>query len=503
MLIDARELEDGALLEADVCIVGAGAAGITLALDLAGSGLSVCVLEGGGLGRSDEGQALFGGEEVNHPADILPARSRALGGTTDVWAGWCRPLDAVDMEALPWRGELGWPFGLDELMPYYLRAQQTCAAGAFDYDTAAIAERNARPALPLDDSRVQTVVYQYSPPTRFGSHYRAQLEAAEGVSVYLHANLTEVRLEDTGDAVSELRCATLSGLHFTARSARYVLAAGGFENARLLLASNDQEAAGVANGQDLVGRYFMEHPHWYTGAFLVVWGVENTQLYKYERGVTADADNPNGITVPIRGALSVAEAIRRAEGLPTWGATLSERNPGQEIGRTGEIDARRLARLLQTAPDDARVYQLTIRSEQRPVADSRVTLADERDALGLPRVVLDWRIAEQDQRDLYRALQIVGAEVGRAGIGRLWTPSDGNGVYEPLRYAGGGHHMGTTRMAESADAGVVDADCRVHGLDNLYIAGSSVFPTVGMANPTLTIVALAHRLAEHLKEGQR
>lgn len=503
MLIDARDLEPDALVRADVCVAGAGAAGITLALELAGSGLSVCVLEGGGLGRADENQALFGGDELNHPADILPARTRALGGTTDVWAGWCRPLDPEDFEPAQWRGELGWPFGRDHLDPFYRRAQETCEAGAFDYDAAGMAARAGKPALPLDPARVATLVYQYSPPTRFGRRYRDELDAAQDVEVYLHANLVEVRLEEGGQAVSELRCATLGGQALTVRAQRYVLALGGLENARILLASNQQQQAGVGNGEDLVGRYFMEHPHWYSGAYMVLWDAGDMRLYERAGALTVDDEHPAGIEVPIKGALGVASALRAAEGLPTWGATLSEQTGAREVGRTGEVDARRLAPLLGAAPDSARVFTLTVRTEQRPLRDSRVLLGSGRDALGLPPIQLDWRIAEQDQHDMLRSLRIVAAELGRTGLGRLWAPHDGAGAYAPLRYAGGGHHMGTTRMAPSADRGVVDPQGRVHGLSNLYVAGSSVFPTVGLANPTLTIVALAHRLADHLKETRR
>ncbi len=155
-------------------------------------------------------------------------------------------------------------------------------------------------------------------------------------------------------------------------------------------------------------------------------------------------------------------------------------------------------RRLQKRDLGTRVYRVMCRSEQVPNPESRVTLSDELDAFGVPRARLDWRLTEQDVDTIRRGQMFLAAELARAGLGRMQLPEE-EGFGWDQYVLGGHHHMGTTRMALDPRKGVVDADCRVHGIENLYLAGSSVFPTGGFANPTLTLVALAARLADHVR----
>lgn len=503
MLDDARELDDGATLQADLCIVGAGAAGITLAREMRGLGLDVLVLESGGTQVEPSIQALYEGAVAGYDYwGLDDCRVRKLGGTTHHWSGWCRPLEADDFEARSWIPRSGWPFGPETLRPYYRRAHETCQLGAYDYDAEALADRSGLPLLPLDPSRVRTKAYQFSPPTRFGAAYGGELEAAEDVRVLLHANVTRIGLTDSGDHVAQLDAATLQGNAFTVEASRYVLATGGMENPRLLLASNDVAPEGVGNASGLVGRTFMEHPH-YIGQIKMLLRAPGEMGF-YAKHETETRNRETGVTRPAEalGALALPREVREAEGLVTMAASVQEVTPEdiEDAAGTGELSPSEVGALLR-GDGALRLFNLDVRAEQRPNPDSEIRLDPEStDALGMPRIVFDWRISEQDQRDVMRTLEHFGAELGRTGLGRVWAPRSPEGEPFPLRAGPGCHHMGTTRMSEDPAEGVVDANGRMHDVDNLWVAGSSVFPTVGFGNPTLTIVALAHRLADHLKD---
>lgn len=498
MIRDAQDLDNATVLQADVCIAGAGAAGITLARRLQGQGLRVVLLESGGFEREDDTQALYEGTEIGELAvGLATCRVRALGGSTNAWAGWCRRLEDEDFQVRPWMPLSGWPLHGADLAPYYDLAHATLEIGTDEFDTDAITARSGLQALPLDATRVRTSLYQYSPPVRMVVRDRAELEASEDIDLLLHANLTEIELGQDGD-VAGFGCQTLSGVSFRVTAQAYVLALGGIENARMLLASNRQEGAGVGNGHDVVGRYFMEHPHFYKNAWLVTSAARDLTLYTGRReAITVDAARPAGVPTEVRGALTLPGGLRSTQGLPGLAATLRPFGTEEAAERMGDVAGDALAPLLRS--DDAlALYALDIRAEQRPIADSRVTLSSERDALGVPRTQITWRIDEADLAAVQTTLTHFGTEIARAGVGRLWMPLDDRGVLQPSSFDRGCHHMGTTRMHSDPTKGVVDADLRVHGVPSLSIAGSSVYPTGGFANPTLTLVALAHRLADRL-----
>ena len=263
MITDARTLADGATLEADVCIAGAGAAGMTIALDLRASGLSVLLLESGGAERDPAVQSLSEGRMTGIDTwNVRTMRIRALGGTTGHWAGWCRPLTPQDFEARDYISLSGWPIKYSDLVPFYRRACETVQIGEFDWNSAARAKATGKALLPLG-AAIDQRYYQFSPPTRFGGVYSDVLEQADDVRVLTFANVQDIRLDQRRGRVESFACRTLQGTTFNVHAGRYVLALGGIENARVLLASRSQESDGVANGHGVVGRYFMEHPHYY------------------------------------------------------------------------------------------------------------------------------------------------------------------------------------------------------------------------------------------------
>jgi choline dehydrogenase-like flavoprotein len=503
VLRDAREVPADTVLDTDVCIVGAGAAGITLARELAAAPLRVTVLESGGLTPDRRTQQLLRGRNAGLPYFPLHwIRTAALGGTTDQWGGQCRPLDEIDFEARPEIPLSGWPFGRRHLLPYYERAQAICQLGPFAYDATAWRDP-ARPALPLRGDRALTTIFQLSPPTRFGAAYREDLARAARVVVYLRASATELETTPGGERVTHVRVACLRGPRFRVSAQLVVLAAGGIETPRLLLLSSRAQPAGLGNAHDLVGRCFMEHLHLDCGV-----------LELGDARVAAFYDPHLAGSTCIKAVLALSEGTLRREGLLSYSALLDTRAPApiRRVMRwLPESVAWRLrterARRLQTcraASSAVRAPAATTRTvhtrmEQAPNLESRVTLGDERDALGRRRARLDWRLTPLDKRSMRRSLAILGEEVTRAGVGhwRAGLAADDAGWRDVPH--GGHHHMGTTRMHPDPRRGVVDGDGRVHGTTNLYVAGPSVFPTVGHANPMLTIVALALRLADHVR----
>jgi choline dehydrogenase-like flavoprotein len=537
MLVDARRLPDRHEIDTDVCIVGAGVAGITLAREFIGQQFTVCVLESGGLEAEAETQALCVGKTTGHPYYPLDtARVRQFGGSSPRWrldfgggrqGGRLRPLGEIDFEEREWVPYSGWPFTKTHLVPYYERAQAVCRAGPFAYDVESWQQWDKARPLPLPKNRVQSAIYQGVDREVFAIAHRPEVERATNVTVYLHANVLELGTTDNGNAVTRIEGACLNGVRFSARAKVFIVAAGGIETPRLLLLSNRTQPAGLGNQHDLVGRFFMEHPHLWSGFYVPADAsiFATAGLYK--------THTVNG--VPILAQLTIPEDVLRRERMLNYAVYLvpGNRSAGQQAVtrgsaavvaalsalRHGDIPElnRHLSTLFPVANDLAFavhaktmrilsrlfglqkpvVFRLNHMAEQVPNPDSRVTLIEERDRFGQNRVQLHWRLSPIDIRSMVRAQQIIDEELRAAGLGRLEIELEGD--TPPPHLHGGWHHMGTTRMHRDPKQGVVDADCRVHGIGNLFIAGGSVFPTGGCANPALTIVALALRLADHVK----
>lgn len=520
MIIDARQVPADTVVEMDVCIVGSGAAGTTIARELIGTPLRVGLLESGGFDYDVDAQALYQGFNAGrHYYDLDICRLRYFGGTTNHWSGWCRPFEPIDFERRAWVPHSGWPFGLDELQPFYERAHEICQLNATDFTASFLRDRQPQSRL-LESQEVVALAYRFSPPTRFGEVYRTEIEAARNVNAYLHANLVAIATDDRPQQVSGLEVATLDGKRFRIKARYVILAAGGIENARLLLASDDVHENGIGNDHDLVGRFFMEHPEPLSGAFL-------------HSNRSADESDPflayilneqgNETSYPL---LTVSEAVQEREQILNCGITFSPQRmtsegwaalrrlvrpgPGEAANRDfmsdvgdvlsdlgGVVDNAAYKLGLDTSPPT--VLSVESMGQQAPDPESRITLSEERDALGMRRPILDWHLDALSKRSIRRTQEIIGQELARLGFGRMKIDLSKDFDEWPQQFTYGNHHMGTTRMSSDARTGVVNADCRVHGIENLYIAGSSIFPTGGSAPPTMTIVALATRLADHIK----
>ena len=491
-------------MEGDLCIVGAGAAGITLALQWIGTGRRVLLLEGGGFDYDPRMQELYRGENVGLPYFPLHAsRLHYFGGTTGHWAGFCSTLDPHDFAVRDWVPHSGWPISRADLEPYYRRAMPILQLGPDEWSAAEWQRRDASLVpFPLDERVAWTKMWQFSPPARFGILYRDAIVGARDVHLYTHANVVEVLANESVTAVDGLRVRTLEGKEHHVRAKRYVLACSTIQNARLLLASNNRASAGLGNADDLVGRFFMEHLEMPSGNLATLGSAPpSTRMYAFVFGRTK-----------ARGELALSAAVQRQQRVLNATVAL-EPAPLAEQGKStfewatpDVVDKMRVERVV---PEDApaastvpRTFHLLTRQEQAPNPDSRVTLSSERDPLGMPRARLDWRLTELDRRSFLGFYEALGRELGRAGVGRLqmhdWVMEASTSPW-PKSLGGGWHHMGTTRMHVDPKQGVVDANCQVHGMANLYVAGAAVYPTAGCVNPTLTLVALTLRLADHLK----
>ncbi|HUB96422.1 MAG TPA: GMC family oxidoreductase [Stellaceae bacterium] len=523
MFVDARSVPGGTVIESELCIVGAGAAGITIARELIGAGFRVALIESGGLDFDSNTQALYAGSDIGRPfLDLTVCRLRYFGGTTNHWGGWCLPLDPVDFETRPGVPHSGWPFDRPYLDPWYKRAQPICQLGPFDYDIAAWGIDETLIPDPFRGPDFVVKMLQESPPTRFGEVYRTALQQAGNVTVYLNANALFFAANDEGTEVSHLPVKTLSGVDLVFKAKFYVLAAGGIENARLLLLSGRTVAAGIGQPQAPVGRYFMTHLVYRGGVIVPTNPYIDLDFFTGRDGIHHVVDGVDRKFVSYFGlsddtmrrqSLSGARFLWMYKFAPVADAVdavkrLAERKDDRakawtdlgtvfrNIDGLAEQGARKVV-LHEGLPVEA--LDVGFSSEQLPNPESRVELGTDLDPLGLPRVAVDWQVTADDKRHAYRTVSLLGAELGKAGFGRLKSSLVDDDTTWPDNFYGDEHHTGTTRMHRDPTQGVVDENCCVHGVANLHVAGSSVFPTIGSANPTLTIVALALRLADYLK----
>jgi choline dehydrogenase-like flavoprotein len=528
MRIDcARESPEA--VTADVAIVGSGAAGQAAARRLLARGCSVVLIESGGFDHDEAAADLNRGEVLGQPYHSLEqSRLRFFGGTTAIWGGRCAEPDAIDFERRAWVEHSGWPFGPSEIHRYLSEARTLLGVG--DVDTARLPRPPLLQRLSSDELAVRW--WSFDPAfDRFTIDRAQDLQSDPRCTLLVHATVREVMLAGDAGSVERLDVRTTAGRAIDIRARHYLLAAGGIENPRILLASNSVATNGIGNAYDLVGRYFMEHPHGRGGR--IVGRADWRWLSAFAKR------RVNGIEVAP--TLTPSEALQRREGLLNSSLTIAVRQP--EAGTHPLAKRAYLHVKHRTAPNRrgrslwkatkqmVRGYTgltgplhpwlmkrisnldlaLVIRAEQAPNPDSRIKLIGEKDTTGMPRVALDWRLSSLDVDSVAGLVSALDRESRRLGLGSVepsaWLADPGKSwVSDELISAhpiGGFHHMGTTRMASDPRRGVTDGWGRVHGLSNLHIAGSSLFPTGGWANPTLTILALALRTADRIADELR
>ncbi len=530
-------------LRADVVVVGAGPAGITAALEAARAGLRVVLVPGGGKRESAGARGLNSGEDALGPWPHEPLsenRRRMVGGTSSAWGGRCVPLDPIDFQKRDWVPDSGWPISFDEYWRFADAAAHVLGIGRPQFNAAATAGVLSE-STPLAAGGIEGIdestLERWSPPVKFARLLQSDASLRRHCHVLLDHHVVDLQFE--GSRVAAIVVRTLNGASRTVRGRHYVLATGALENARLLL------RAGLDRELPAIGRYYMAH------TFGTIMPVRLNQPLP----AAADLCRDHGIYARRRIRLSDAlqEKARVGNavayfGWPPVDAAALHRNPmtstmaiAREVvgaarrgprGGAAQLREQR-DRLLQHAGIVARgdaafwrdavssglkrvgrhrrplvspsphlpIQFLTFQGEHAPRRDSRVALGRDRDALGVPRLGVQISFGEQDFDTIAVLHQAIETAVQRRGGEVLRSPED---VVVDLRktmeaeFNSNAHHIGTTRMGISRETSVVDANSKVHGVDNLFVAGSSVFPTGGHANPTFSIVALSLRLGEHL-----
>jgi choline dehydrogenase-like flavoprotein len=553
MLVDARTLASGTLVDADLCIVGGGPAGLTLAHALSGAGIRIVLVETGGEKKDSDAEALLGGATRNSRfAPMTMYRRRVLGGASTIWGGRCVPMDPIDFAVRDHVPCSGWPVSFDDIAQFYPEATEICEAGRPDYDA-----HNAIPDAPpyiagFGSDIVRTDSFErFSLPTNLWRRFSSELLPSGNVTILTHATVVDLTLGPDGANVDQAGCATLEGLRFRVGARKFVLACGGVEVFRLLAVSRAQRPAGLGNEHGVLGRYFMSHIEGSIASLQlnspetpITWGFDTTDDGIYGRRriyVDHDQQMRSGLLNTIlrlhhanpaspghRNAVLSMMFLAKSLILPEYRRkiTMAERNaqaqeatgatfwlahlrnvalgaPGLALFLTTWIAKRNLARRKMpyvVLASSTGTYPLDFNAEQEPNPDSRLLVANETDRFGVPFADVDWRMTENDARSVAETHRIIDAELRRSGVARL-EYRDPDIEAEVARSATpiGGHHLGAARMGTDPKTSVVDANLRLHSVANLYVASGAVFPTSGHANPTLTILALALRLATHLK----
>jgi choline dehydrogenase-like flavoprotein len=514
MHIDARNLPDQTLIEGDICIIGAGVAGISLAMQFLHTKQKVILLEGGGFEYEDRMQELYAGSGSGQRYFPLKSiRLHYFGGTSGHWAGFCSTFDEIDFRERDWVPHSGWPIERKDLDPFYERAHDLLQLGPYNYEQSFW--MNKEPAmvpLPFDQTKVWNKFWQFSPPTRFGTVYRNTILNAPNIHLYTYANVTDIIANEGVDHVTAVTVKNFAGKTHQVRARKFILACCAVQNARLLLASRTQSPNGLGNQHDLVGRYFMEHIEIKSAE---LWMAKPEQLYMYmwDWGTKARAE------------LAIAPQLQEQHRILNGTASLNplelvkdqkafienwEDEKGNGMAKQmRESDPVKEKEDTQKQKDleakGYRAFQLFTRIEQAPNPNSRISLTNEKDELGMPRAHLHWELTALEKHSIRKIHELIGIEAGKANVARvrlLDYLQDEKDTEWPSFTGGGWHHMGTTRMSTDPKKGVVDPQCKVHGIDNLYVAGSGCYVTAAAPNPTLTLVALTLRLADQLKKSR-
>ena len=553
MIEDARLIASDSCLEADLCIVGGGAAAIALALEYMKCGRQVILVPGGGPNQTATSIDLYRGT-VSPSGTHEPLeenRLRMWGGTTTVWGGRCVPFDPVDFDARTWVPSSGWPIHYDELQDYISRACDLSEVGQADFDARVVFPGSqAEIVRNFDDEDFATwPMERWSIPTDFSKRYGAELDSAANVRVLLHAHATHLQVDPDGLKLRYVKAACSPGKDFQIHAKTTVLACGALENARLLLASRDTLTKGIGNGHDLVGRYYQSHRFGVCG-YVKLKNPNQDFIYEFEkddagvycrrrfwltphaqekhrianvvgfffRTAAGSSEHRNAMVSTVllvktflggarKGPRRLFHILKEQRRELVSHLVIILKDGPSIFGQLATVaysrfcQKRRLPMVLPLKKTNH--FPLFYQTEHTPLFDSRVLLDESSlDDFGMPRLEVRIKFSDIDYRTMTTFISLFKDRMEKSGLGTLHlSEADKEFLAHPERqeFNSNSHNIGTTRMSETATSGVVDVNCKVHDIDNLYVAGSSVFPTSSHANPTLMIIALALRLADHLK----
>ncbi len=503
----------GDTMTADVCVIGSGPAGAVVAVELAAAGAAVVVLEAGSRAPDSRADVVLETVDVSGRPDLRFGVSRQLGGATNLWSGRLAPLEPIDLERRDWIPHSGWPVTAAEMEPFYRRAASVLGIAGHDH----FAGRDASMARPLASPAVECRVFQWA-RTAFnaGDYLSAAARSGDRLTVVLDARVTELLEDADARSVHTAVVARPGGSPFRVRARRFVVAAGGIETPRLLLNSRAVRPAGIGNDRDVVGRFLSTHPKADMGSLVLNERISTVHPLFCDRPVNGGV---------MRLGLGLAASVQRDRRLLDHYVQLSpllehranrlfERIKGGRTVKSPLIDRAPLIRGIlpglgllafeaigRLGGVQRRAGKFILRGflDQYPNPENRVTLAGHRDAAAMPKVDVRWRFTSDDRASVLAFFDVMDRDLRSRGVGRI--------EYAPLRtlsewplIAIHSHLMGTTRMGDDPATSVTTRDGRVHGSENLFVAGPSLFPTYGFANPVYTIVALSLRLADHMKE---
>ena len=539
MITDARKGTGGENLTSEVCVVGAGPVGLALGTALAASGVRTLVLEAGALDLDIESQRLAAGEIGGRAYDELEhARARAFGGSSRLWnvdmgsgpgGARLRRLDPIDFAKRSWVPGSGWPLRFEELVPFYEEAERF-----FGVEAPEPTFGGANGPLRRFEPSLEPTVFKLGTGASL-LNLRDRIDESDDLTVLVHAMLVGLRWDSGSGRIEQADVMTVTGNDYTIRSNYFVLAAGGIENARILLMT-DLDGGGVGalgNRSGMLGRSFMEHPHTRAGFLVARSGLDDGLIKAVSErdgvpgelwlrigddvarekklGNSAIAFSPvpmsevrrveamGGTHPSVRAVRKAVSSLQRDKGMGAamrLAGTALKGGPHLMAAALRKLRWRVSERSRISSDDGSGVMRVDVMSEQMPNPDSRVLLSSNADPIGMPRARLEWRLSDADMQSLSRLSEVLADLFSDQQVGKLIVPFDP--MSTPISW--GFHHMGTTRMDDDPARGVVDRNGRVHQTTNLFTAGSSVFPTGGVSNPTLTAVALGFRLADHLGE---
>ncbi|MEM9776325.1 MAG: GMC oxidoreductase [Chloroflexota bacterium] len=523
---NANQIASSSLLKTDVCIIGSGAASLAIAQELNNTSLNVIIVEAGGLKYEEKLQTDYKYEFPNwFRGQWISTRSRAVGGTTIAWYGRCAQLQPLDFQHRDWVRNSGWPIDISQVDQYkqralkFLRVPEPAGIDPNFWD-GNLTRKSFR------SSMLEPRNFVWSNPTDMGDIHSHWLKESKNISLYYYAFAQEVVPSSGDNHIETVKVRNLSGASFQIQASTVILAGGTVENSRLLLLSQANSENGVGNAHDNVGRYYMDHPR--TEGKSTVHINKNNLNWKAIYRYLDETETPNGV---LQFFLTMSEAFQRENRLlnhctmvrPVY---FEKRNNSylaakrifyaakdRNLSELQTVDALKAAygfrKLVSTGIKQAMGTPLTIshmelidQLEQEPNPNSRVLLSRRRDRFNQPMARIEWQIDESTTHSLRVFHQLIDEHLRKNNLGHLESPllKDPNFVPD---YTDACHPSGTTRMSADPKDGVVDENCAVHGYDNLYVMGGSVFPASGHANPTVTIVALAIRLAERVKEKNR
>ena len=519
MIIDLNEMCKHTEFISDLCIIGSGAAGLALVSELLDTRLNIIVLESGGYECETKTQQLYDVEISGLPLPgATEGRFRVFGGSTTQWGGQALPLMPIDFEKRAWIPYSGWPMTYHELSPYYTRACQFLLVDHMNFDTDLFAYLKTKPPT-FNASYILYHFSKWSPTPNVRENYVAKIKTSKHCTLLLHANATRITLNENHHDVQQIEARSLEGQSVIVKAKYFVICAGGIESARLLLANHHQNPNGLGNDHGCVGRYFQDHPSAAIGWIktkhpkkIQQWfNVFHKRGLKYSVRTTAHPKwQDEKQTLNMSSGITFVDDNITLDHLKNIYRDFRKRNINRHMIKMALQVMMHPHDILSPAFHYAfygRSYakgaklRVGLTSEQEPNSESRITLSHRQDALGMPLANVCWKLTELTRYSMQQFALNLRHQFESQGLGTIEFEPWLFDQEDKMEYITDQlHHIGSTRMHDSPRYGVVDKHCRVHDIHNLFIGSSSVFPTGGHSNPTLTIIALCIRLADHLKQ---